>query len=327
MIELNEYYEEISYSSEEINETLIKKFCKKVDLETLIFCSEHGYKFFKHKITDKLYGKLQFLFVNDNNSLVMVELIPLTPEYIILDLKTGINVNFQHSNLFKNVDILFEITSDRCERPIFTAQISGKNQQISFNQEFPAWLNQDRLKQILASQNSFQMNEKEAISILKEDPHLFSCASESLKKNCNIILKIIESGSPMNSAINPGSYLLAILNFVDSELLTNFDFVCNLVNIDADSLGYCNKRFQLDRGRILEMLRRTLNPYVIKHVDKKYRKDREIMMEVLAMDGVLLEYADLELKMDREILETAYNSNEDAIEYIPENMRIIFEKE
>lgn len=86
-----------------------------------------------------------------------------------------------------------------------------------------------------------------------------------------------------------------------------------------------DKKINLSRQAILELLRNTSKGFYIKHsqemVDafnfatENFRKDKEIFKEIVRLNGRSLIVADIELKKDRDIVLTAIKSDPRALQY------------
>ena len=62
-------------------------------------------------------------------------------------------------------------------------------------------------------------------------------------------------------------------------------------------------------------------PWRLEHAPQELQGDREIVLEVVARDGVTLRFATLELRSDREVVQTAVQNEWEALHYVPESMR------
>ena len=68
-----------------------------------------------------------------------------------------------------------------------------------------------------------------------------------------------------------------------------------------------------EKGAILKKIRK--NPESFKTIDEKYRKDFDVALEAVIMDGLLLEFVSEKLKSNEKIVKSAIESNPLALEF------------
>lgn len=89
-----------------------------------------------------------------------------------------------------------------------------------------------------------------------------------------------------------------------------YKFIRDSLKNDKDILEVANKNNQ----PLLKMIKENNN--IFKYLDQNIRADKELVLEVLAIDGLLLEFVDEKLRSDSEIIEVAIKQNKDAEKFI-----------
>lgn len=73
------------------------------------FLEENSYQLYRHKKTNVIYGSCLGAVVSQDSAYGIFEIIPLLQCYVIVNIKSGIELEFHGSKYFHDADIVFNI--------------------------------------------------------------------------------------------------------------------------------------------------------------------------------------------------------------------------
>ena len=180
-------------------------------------------------------------------------------------------------------------------------------------------------------------NDKEIVTLcLKQNAWSFDIAGEDLRNDREFVMEAVRCGCPLSQLsskfINDKEIVLLAINrlggeiirYADDRLKRDNSCVMAALESQPSALRYLGLEFRSNRSLVLNILRD--NGYLYDVIADELKSDKEILFTVLRgsyFDGFM--HASTELRADREVVLEVVKMNGDCLQYVSTEMQHDFE--
>ncbi|EFC41328.1 predicted protein [Naegleria gruberi] len=157
-------------------------------------------------------------------------------------------------------------------------------------------------------------DEKFILHYCAVDPELFRLISPKLLVDKKFLFNILEKIEKCPFALS------TVLNHIPEVMKSDFDIMLKAVKIDPISFMHASDQLMHDQEFVLKCLGR-YSDLIFPMIPNEFLQDREFLMEMLEINGSLLEYAPSEFQDDEEMVLQALKSDGGSIDFVSTRLK------